>query len=97
MQDVLPHRRPLEMQFGYSCTAIPTILSGATPAEHGHLGLFRFAPLFRFASEGGNTRLPRVEHTTRRRGGGVRADTGGASRPAKAAWIYGTLYGKGED
>ena len=44
LRDVLPHRRPLEMQFGYSCTAIPTILSGATPAEHGHLGLFRFAP-----------------------------------------------------
>ena len=32
------------MQFGYSSSAIPTILSGKTPAEHGHLGLFRFAP-----------------------------------------------------
>ncbi len=30
------------MQFGYSSSAIPTILSGKTPAEHGHLGLFRF-------------------------------------------------------
>ena len=40
----LPFRRKIEMQFGYSSTAIPTILSGRTPAEHGHLGLFRFAP-----------------------------------------------------
>jgi hypothetical protein len=32
------------MQFGSSSTAIPTLLSGRTPAEHGHLGLFRFAP-----------------------------------------------------
>ena len=44
LKDLLPHRRPVEMQFGYSCTAIPTILSGATPAEHGHLSLFRFDP-----------------------------------------------------
>ena len=32
------------MQFGYSSSAIPTILSGKTPSEHGHLGLFRFSP-----------------------------------------------------
>lgn len=44
LKDLLPHRRPIEMQFGYSCTAIPTILSGAIPAEHGHLSLFRFDP-----------------------------------------------------
>ena len=44
MEDKLPYRRKIEMQFGYSSTAIPTILSGKTPAEHGHLGLFRFAP-----------------------------------------------------
>jgi hypothetical protein len=42
--DLLPHRRKICMQFGYSSSAIPTILSGRTPAEHGHLGLFRFAP-----------------------------------------------------
>lgn len=42
--DTFPHRHELEMQFGYSCTAIPTILSGTRPAEHGHLGLFRYAP-----------------------------------------------------
>ena len=44
LKDVLPYRRPAEMQFGYSCSAIPTILSGKTPAEHGHLSFFRFAP-----------------------------------------------------
>lgn len=44
MEKELPFRRRIEMQFGYSSTAIPTILSGRTPAEHGHLGLFRFAP-----------------------------------------------------
>ena len=44
MAEKLPFRRKIEMQFGYSSTAIPTILSGKTPSEHGHLGLFRFAP-----------------------------------------------------
>ena len=44
MAEKLPFRRKIEMQFGYSSSAIPTILSGRTPAEHGHLGLFRFAP-----------------------------------------------------
>ncbi|MBQ9338458.1 MAG: alkaline phosphatase family protein [Lentisphaeria bacterium] len=44
MEKELPFRRKIEMQFGYSSTAIPTILSGKTPAEHRHLGLFRFAP-----------------------------------------------------
>ena len=42
--DILPFRREATMQFGYSCSAIPTILSGARPAEHGHLGLFEYAP-----------------------------------------------------
>ena len=41
---LLPYRRKISMQFGYSSSAIPTILSGATPSRHGHLGLFRFAP-----------------------------------------------------
>ena len=44
MSEELPFRRKIEMQFGYSSTAIPTSLSGRTPAEHGHLGLFRFSP-----------------------------------------------------
>ena len=32
MEDALPYRRNIDMQFGYSSTAIPTILSGKTPA-----------------------------------------------------------------
>lgn len=44
MESELPHRKPLGMQFGYSCSAIPTLLSGKTPSEHGHLSLFRFDP-----------------------------------------------------
>ena len=42
LADVLPYQQKITMQFGYSSSAIPTILSGKTPAEHGHLGLFRF-------------------------------------------------------
>ena len=44
LPELLPHRKKITMQYGYSSSAIPTILSGKTPAEHGHLGLFRFAP-----------------------------------------------------
>ena len=39
-----PYRKPVTMQFGYSSTAIPTILTGAKPSEHGHLSLFAYAP-----------------------------------------------------
>ena len=42
LAELLPYRKSAFMQFGYSSSAIPTILSGKTPAEHGHLGLFRF-------------------------------------------------------
>ena len=44
MPELFPCRKKLSMQFGYSSSAIPTILSGKSPTEHGHLGLFRFAP-----------------------------------------------------
>ena len=44
LADLLPHRRAVEMQFGYSCSAIPAILSGTRPAANGHLSLFRYAP-----------------------------------------------------
>lgn len=44
MAQQLPHRRCIEMQFGYSCSAIPTILTGKRPDQHGHLSLFRYAP-----------------------------------------------------
>jgi len=44
LRDLLPHRRSIEMQFGYSCTAIPTILTGKRPDEHGHLAFYDWAP-----------------------------------------------------
>ena len=44
LNDLLPRRRKIEMQFGYSCTAIPTILSGERPAVHGHLAFYDWAP-----------------------------------------------------
>lgn len=44
LADLLPHRRPIEMQFGYSCTAIPTILTGERPDVHGHLAFYDYAP-----------------------------------------------------
>ena len=44
LRDLLPHRREIEMQFGYSCTAIPTILTGKRPDEHGHLAFYDWAP-----------------------------------------------------
>jgi hypothetical protein len=44
LAEELPYRRPARMQFGYSCSAIPTILSGTTPAQNGHLSYFNYAP-----------------------------------------------------
>lgn len=37
--DVLPHRQPLRTVLGYSSGAIPTILTGRLPSEHGHWNL----------------------------------------------------------
>ncbi|MBR7180410.1 MAG: alkaline phosphatase family protein [Kiritimatiellae bacterium] len=44
LRDLLPERRKIEMQFGYSCTAIPTILTGERPSVHGHLAFYDYAP-----------------------------------------------------
>ena len=44
LTDLLPNRRGIEMQFGYSCTAIPTILTGERPSVHGHLAFYDYAP-----------------------------------------------------
>jgi len=44
LRDLLPNRRKIEMQFGYSCTAIPTILTGERPSVHGHLAFYDWAP-----------------------------------------------------
>jgi hypothetical protein len=44
LKDLLPHRYRVEMQFGYSSTAIPTILSGEKPTVHKHLSFYYYAP-----------------------------------------------------
>lgn len=44
LEDLLPHRLPVQMQFGYSCTAIPTILTGERPVVHKHLSFYYYAP-----------------------------------------------------
>ena len=41
----LPFRYPVKMQFGYSSTAIPTILSGKKPAEHKHFSFYYYDPV----------------------------------------------------
>jgi predicted AlkP superfamily pyrophosphatase or phosphodiesterase len=44
MEKELPYRHPVQMQFGYSATAIPTILTGKPPTEHKHLSFYYYAP-----------------------------------------------------
>jgi Type I phosphodiesterase / nucleotide pyrophosphatase len=39
LSDLLPYRMPLRTVLGYSSGAIPTILTGRPPAEHGHWNL----------------------------------------------------------
>jgi hypothetical protein len=43
--DLLPYRRPLRTVLGYSSGAIPSILTGQVPAEHGHWNLFYYDPI----------------------------------------------------
>ena len=44
LADALPFRERVKMQFGYSSTAVPTILSGVSPSEHGHFSFFYYDP-----------------------------------------------------
>jgi hypothetical protein len=44
LEDLLPHRQPLRTVLGYSSGAIPTLLSGRPPAEHGHWNLVYYDP-----------------------------------------------------
>jgi Type I phosphodiesterase / nucleotide pyrophosphatase len=44
LADLLPYRRPLRTVLGYSCGAIPTILTGVSPAVTGHWNLFYYDP-----------------------------------------------------
>lgn len=43
LADRLPWRRRLTTVFGYSSTAIPSLLTGSRPVEHGHWFLYRRA------------------------------------------------------
>jgi hypothetical protein len=44
LNDLLPHRQPVETVLGFSSGAIPTMLTGCPPAENGHWNLFYFDP-----------------------------------------------------
>jgi|SRR5579871_800663 len=44
LQDVLPYRQPLRTVLGFSSGAIPSLLTGKTPSEHGHWNLFYYDP-----------------------------------------------------
>jgi predicted AlkP superfamily pyrophosphatase or phosphodiesterase len=44
LKDLLPNRYRVQMQFGYSSTAIPTILTGEKPTVHKHLSFYYYAP-----------------------------------------------------
>ena len=44
LEELLPHRQPLRTVLGYSSGAIPTLLTGRPPAEHGHWNLVYYDP-----------------------------------------------------
>jgi hypothetical protein len=44
LEDFLPHRQPLRTVLGYSSGAIPTLLTGRSPAQHGHWNLVYYDP-----------------------------------------------------
>ena len=44
LKSVAPYQRPCETLFGYSATCDPTILTGASPREHGHFSFFVRCP-----------------------------------------------------
>src|SRR4030095_4551372 len=44
LNDILPHRAPLQTVLGFSSGAIPTILTGLPPAVTGHWNLFYYDP-----------------------------------------------------
>ena len=44
LDDILTVKAPLASVLGYSSTCIPTILTGVSPREHGHLSFFYYQP-----------------------------------------------------
>jgi hypothetical protein len=70
LDDVLPDRRRLTTILGYSSGAIPTLLSGRLPAQHGHWNLFYRAPAaspFRWTRPLARLPGPLVENRVARR------------------------------
>jgi hypothetical protein len=70
LDDVLVDRRWLATVLGYSSGAIPTLLSGRLPQEHGHWNCFYHAPAaspFRWMKALGGLPRPLVENRVSRR------------------------------
>lgn len=70
LRDVLPEQRWLTTILGYSSGAIPTLLSGRRPSEHGHWNLFYLSPAtspFRWTRPLGRLPLRLVENRAVRR------------------------------
>lgn len=70
LDDVLAEKRWLVTILGYSSGAIPTILSGKTPSQHGHWNLFYLSPErspFRWTKPLGALPRPLVENRVSRR------------------------------
>jgi hypothetical protein len=70
LDDLLAERRWLGTILGYSSGAIPTLLSGMTPAQHGHWNLFYRDPArspFRWTRPLGRLPRPLVENRVSRR------------------------------
>src|SRR4051812_33385810 len=44
LSDILPKRMPLRTVLGFSSGAIPSMLTGTIPAEHGHWNLYYYDP-----------------------------------------------------
>lgn len=44
LDELLPYRKPLRTVLGFSSGAIPTMLTGVLPAQHGHWNLYYYDP-----------------------------------------------------
>src|SRR2546428_2767816 len=72
LDDVLIDKRWLVTILGYSSGAIPSLLSGRYPSQHGHWNLFYRSPAaspFRWTRPLGRLPKPLVENPVSRRGG----------------------------
>ena len=44
LDEILPHKSPIDTIFGYSSTCDPTIITGLMPREHDHFSFFAYNP-----------------------------------------------------